>query len=79
MAVEQSSGDSDERTEGPLPAGTRVEVRNAFDQTWTRGFDVTAHSDGSYRLLRRSDDHALPGTFAADDVRRERKRSTWWV
>ncbi|HET8929564.1 MAG TPA: hypothetical protein VFN21_02795 [Acidimicrobiales bacterium] len=79
MAVEESSDDSDERTEGPMPAGTRVEVRNAFDRTWSRGFVVTAHAEGRYRLLRRSDDTDLPGTFAADDVRRERRRSTWWV
>lgn len=62
-----------------LAAGTRVEVRNAFDRSWSRGFEVIGQVDGHYRIMRRSDDTDLPGTFAPDDVRRERRRSTWWV
>lgn len=62
-----------------LAVGTRVEVRNGFDRSWSRGFVVIAVADERYRLRRRSDDTELPGTFTPDDVRRERKRSTWWV
>lgn len=64
---------------GQLDVGTRVEVRNDFDGTWSSGFSVEQFSDGVYRLRRRSDDEVLPGTFSTSDVRRERRRSTWWV
>lgn len=63
----------------PLPAGTRVEVHNGFDGSWTRGFTVIDVVDGTYRLVRRTDGSELPRTFPPDQVRRERKRSTWWV
>lgn len=63
----------------PLPAGTRVEVRNGFDGSWTKGFTVIDVVDGTYRLVRRTDGSELPGTFPPDQVRRERRRSTWWV
>jgi hypothetical protein len=79
MDVAESPSNSDEEVVGPLPAGTRVEVRNGFDRTWSKGFVVIGHDAGGYRLQRRSDDAELPGTFTADDVRRERRRSTWWI
>ena len=79
--------EGDVGTTGPASApesdlfavGTRVEVRNAFDGSWSRGFTIVDSADGNYRIKRRSDDTVLPGTFAPGDVRRERKRSTWWV
>ena len=65
--------------EGRLPVGTRVEIRRRFDQEWARGFTVdTVEADG-YRVLRVSDDFVLPVVFAIEEVRRERKRSMWWV
>lgn len=63
----------------PLPTGTRVEVRNGFDRSWSNGFEVIGHAAGGYRLRRHSDGAELPGIFTTDDVRRERRRSTWWV
>jgi hypothetical protein len=69
-----------ERRRAALPAGTRVEVRNRFDGSWAQGFVVaSADDDGGYRLTRVSDGAALPATFEPADVRRERKRQTWWV
>jgi hypothetical protein len=62
-----------------LRAGTKVEVRNRFDGAWTRGFEVVEAVREGYRLARLSDGSVLPVTFAADEVRRERRRETWWV
>ncbi len=65
--------------EPALRAGTRVEVRNAFDGTWSKGFTVVEVTASGYRIRRRSDDVRIPTVFSADEVRRERRRSTWWV
>lgn len=64
---------------GRLGVGTRVEVRNDFDGTWSPGFSVAAALRDGYRLRRRSDDVEVPGVFGFDQVRRERRRATWWV
>lgn len=62
-----------------LEAGMRVEVRRRFDAHWARGFEITAVTDGGYRVRRLSDGQELPVEFALDDVRRERKRQgMWW-
>jgi hypothetical protein len=62
--------------------GTRVEVRDRFDHRWTRGFEVAATvetDDGAgYRIKRLSDGSVLPVVFAAEEVRREKKRDFWW-
>lgn len=69
-----------ERRRVDLPPGTRVEVRNRFDGSWSRGFEVASvDEDGRYRIRRRSDGDLLPTPFERDDVRRERKRQTWWI
>lgn len=63
-----------------LPAGTGVEVRNRFDGSWSRGFEVAGHDGDGYRVRRCSDSSVLPGTFSADEVRRTRRTSSmWWV
>jgi hypothetical protein len=63
-----------------LEPGTKVEVRTAFDRSWARGFEVVESLDGTgYRVRRLSDDVVLPVVVQADDVRRERSRSYWWV
>jgi len=61
-----------------LDAGDKVEVRRRLDDKWARGFAVLSVADGGYRLRRLSDGVELPTTFAPADVRKERKRSTWW-
>lgn len=61
-----------------LAPGVRVEVRNRLDGRWSRGFEVIGHTPGGYRLRRLSDGMELPLPFAPEDVRRERKRGTWW-
>jgi hypothetical protein len=66
-------------TEG-LAAGTKVEVRTSFDRSWARGFEVVeALGTAAYRVRRLTDDVVLPVALPADDVRKERSSSYWWV
>jgi hypothetical protein len=62
----------------PLPVGTHVEARSGFDGSWQAGFVVEAVTDDGYRLRREMDGAVLPD-LPHDQVRRRRKRSTWWV
>ena len=63
-----------------LNAGTKVEVRTAYDRSWARGFEVVTASEDGYRLLRLSDGAELPALFACDDIRRERRDANmWWL
>jgi hypothetical protein len=63
-----------------LAAGTKVEVRTSFDRSWARGFEVVeALGEAAYLVRRLSDDVILPVALPADDVRRERSSSYWWV
>jgi hypothetical protein len=62
----------------PLAPGTRVEVRKRLDGDWARGFEVLSASREGYRLRRLSDGSELPLLFHDDDVRKEKKRGTWW-
>ena len=63
-----------------LPQGTRVEVRNGFDGSWSKGFEVEGPGPGGYELRRLSDGEVLPRVFEEDAVRRERRSSnTWWI
>jgi len=63
-----------------LAVGTKVEVRTSFDRSWARGFEVVeALGEAAYLVRRLSDDVVLPVALPADDVRRERARSYWWV
>jgi len=63
--------------------GTHVEVRSRFEDRWSRGFEVSevveSGSFQRFRLRRRSDGSELPVLFDADDLREERRRSTWWL
>jgi hypothetical protein len=63
-----------------MKPGTRVEVRQRFDQRWTRGFEVAEELAEGYRLRRVSDGSLLPVAFEPDDVRPERKKQgLWWA
>lgn len=62
-----------------LEKGMKVEVRSRFDGRWVAGFEVAEVLEGTYRLARLSDGALLPVEIDCDDVRRERKRQTWWV
>jgi len=66
-------------TTGSLDVGAAVEVRTGFDRSWSRGFVIVEVTDIGYRLRRESDASTLPVVFPHDDVRRERKRSMWWI
>jgi hypothetical protein len=63
-----------------LSPGTKVEVRTSFDRTWAKGFEVVeAVGAAAYLVRRLTDDVVLPVALPADDVRRERSSSYWWV
>jgi hypothetical protein len=71
------------RTIGVVKPGTRVEVRSRFESRWSRGFEIAeremADNVAVYKVRRRSDNSILPVVFSEDDVREERRRSTWWI
>jgi len=58
-------------------------VRSRFESRWSRGFDIAeselAAGGQKYKVRRRSDGSILPVVFTEDDVREERRRSTWWI
>ena len=66
--------------EGPLTAGTPVDVRSRYIGTWSRGFEVAEIVGDAYRVRRLSDGSVLPSEFSSSDVREQRpKKSTlWW-
>ena len=74
-AVTEPARDEETR----LRVGSSVEVRSRFDKEWTKGFTVAELTDDGIRVRRRTDGELLPVLFHPDDIRRARKRSTWWV
>ena len=72
----------DDRTGEPpgreLEVGQRVEVRSGFDGSWEGGFVVAEVDADGYRLRRDGDDGVLP-PIGRDQVRRQRRRETWWI
>ncbi len=68
-----------EPAESPgLPPGTRVQVRRKFDDKWATGFEVAEATTQGYRVRRMSDGELIPVPIAEEDLRKEKKRSTWW-
>ncbi len=55
-----------------------MDVRNRYQGTWVRGFEVAEVTDDGYRIRRLSDGSILGELFSRDDVRRERKRQGFW-
>jgi hypothetical protein len=55
-----------------------VDVRNRFQGTWVRGFEIAEVTDDGYRIRRMSDGSVLGELFSRDDVRRERSRQGFW-
>jgi hypothetical protein len=68
----------DQNARSPLAPGTRVDVRNRYQGTWTRGFEVAEFTEGGYRIRRLSDGSILGELFSRDDVRRQRNRQGFW-
>ena len=62
----------------PLSPGTKVDVRNRYQGTWVRGFEVAESTADGYRIRRLSDGSVLGDLFSRDDVRRERRRQGFW-
>ena len=54
-----------------ISTGSRVQVRNRFNQRWASGFEVAdiAKDHPSYKLRRLSDNRVLPGSFEEEEVR----------
>ena len=69
---------ADSGVRSPLPPGTKVDVRNRYQGTWVRGFEVADVTETGYRIRRLSDGSILPELFIREDVRRERKRQGFW-
>ena len=57
-----------------------MDVRDRYQGSWVRGFEVAeVADDGRYLIRRLSDGSVLPESFERDTVRRQRGRhSTWW-
>jgi hypothetical protein len=70
------STDVSQRT--PLAPGTKVDVRNRYQGTWVRGFEIAEVTEDGYRIRRLSDGSTLGELFVRDDVRRERTRQGFW-
>ena len=65
--------------EDVLEPKTRVEVRDRFDQSWARGFEIAEATETGYRVRRLSDGMVLPVEFSDEEVRREKRRQgLWW-
>lgn len=64
-----------------LEAGDKVEVKDHFEGSWARGFEIIEVdlSSGSLTIARSSDHSILPKKFQLDEVRKEKRRSMWWV
>jgi hypothetical protein len=78
-AVIEGGGDAlDPNARSPLAPGTKVDVRNRYQGTWVRGFEVAEYAPDGYRIRRLSDGSILGELFSRDDVRRERKRQGFW-
>jgi hypothetical protein len=78
-AVSTGGGESVETgARTPLAPGTKVDVRNRYQGTWVRGFEVADVADHGYRIRRLSDGSVLGELFSRNDVRRERKRQGFW-
>jgi hypothetical protein len=72
------AGPLDPNARSPLAVGTAVDVRNRYQGTWVRGFEVAESTDEGYRLRRLSDGSILPEWFSRDDIRRQRSRQGYW-
>jgi hypothetical protein len=68
----------DPNARSPLAPGTKVDVRNRYQGTWVRGFEVAEATPDGYRIRRLSDGSVLGDLFSRDDVRRERRRQGFW-
>ena len=71
-------GTTEAQSRSPLAPGTKVDVRNRFQGTWVRGFEIAEFTDEGYRIRRMSDGSVLGELFSRDDVRRERSRQGFW-
>ena len=76
--TEEGEGALDGMSRSPLAPGTQVDVRNRYQGTWVRGFEVAEVTEEGYRIRRLSDGSVLGELFSRDDVRRERTRQGFW-
>jgi hypothetical protein len=77
--VSDDGGDApDQNARSPLTPGTKVDVRNRYQGTWVRGFEIAEVTTNGYRIRRMSDGSTLGDLFSRNDVRRERTRQGFW-
>ncbi len=62
-----------------LEPGTRVEVRDAFEGHWNKGFVIESVTAEGYAVRRASDNTVLARPLPRSAVRRERRNSMWWM
>ena len=77
-AVSEGEGALNPNARSPLAPGTQVDVRNRYQGTWVRGFEVAECTDEGYKIRRLSDGSILGELFSRDDVRRQRSRQGFW-
>lgn len=56
-----------------------MEVRDAYQGHWNRGFVVESLGEAGYSVRRVSDDSVLSRPLPRTAVRRERRNSMWWM
>jgi hypothetical protein len=57
----------DSNARSPLSPGTRVDVRNRYQGTWARGFEVAECTEDGYRIRRLSDGSVLGELFSSKE------------
>jgi hypothetical protein len=76
--IDDGGEQPDPNARSPLTPGTKVDVRNRYQGTWVRGFEIAEVTKDGYRIRRMSDGSTLGELFSRDDVRRERTRQGFW-
>ena len=61
-----------------LAPGAPIDVRTRYLANWSSGFEIISVHDDEVHVRRLSDGGELPLLFSDDDVRKEKKRGTWW-
>ena len=65
----------------PAPTSKSAPASSSLERGASRSSEIvqTEGAEPLTRLRRRSDGSSLPVLFDADDLREERRRSTWWI
>ena len=58
-----------------MRAGDRVQLKVAFNDSWSSGFEIAEVVDGGFEVRRCSDGRILPTPTGADDIRPDERGS----